>query len=127
VAPFQMRRARRESYVGIHFKPGGATAILGVPAHELRGRLVDLDALWGRPALELRDRLQESRTFAARLSLLEATLLARLERARDPHPAVAYALAELSRWPLTPSIATSPAARASPRGASSGCSRPAWA
>ncbi len=104
--PFRMQRARRESYVGIHFKPGGAAAILGVPAHELRGRLLELDALWGQPALELRDRLQEAGTFAARVSLLEETLCARLERARDPHPAVTYALAELGRAPANTSIAT---------------------
>jgi AraC-like DNA-binding protein len=33
-------------YVGLRFPPGAGPAVLGVPAHELRDRLLPLDSLW---------------------------------------------------------------------------------
>ncbi len=33
--------------IGVHFKPGGAAAFLGMPADELAGQVVELDAVWG--------------------------------------------------------------------------------
>jgi hypothetical protein len=39
----------RSSMIGVHFKPGGAAAFLGLPAGELAGQVVELDAVWGRP------------------------------------------------------------------------------
>jgi AraC-like DNA-binding protein len=95
--PFRMERRRRESYLGVHLRPGAAAPLLGLPGRELSGELAPLDAIWGRAALELRDRLQAAPGFAAQARILDATLRARLERAREPHPAVRYALAELTR------------------------------
>jgi AraC-like DNA-binding protein len=40
------------AWVGVRFPPGTAPALLGVPAHELRDRRVDLAELW--PASEVR-------------------------------------------------------------------------
>jgi hypothetical protein len=37
----------QSSMIGVHFKPGGAAAFLGVPAEELAGQVVELDAVWG--------------------------------------------------------------------------------
>jgi len=102
--PFVMRRAGRESFVGVHFKPGGATRLLGVPESELANAFVDLDALWGREAGELCARLTEARSPAAALALLERALLARFERTREGHPSVAYALGELALVPARRSI-----------------------
>src|SRR5688500_5467730 len=45
------------SVVGVHFRPGHAGAILGVPAGELIDRHLDLESLWGHRARELRERL----------------------------------------------------------------------
>jgi AraC-like DNA-binding protein len=103
-AAFEMRRARRDSFVGVHFKPGGAASLLGVPASELANARVDLDALWGRAARELGARLVEAPTARARLQLLERALLARLHRRPDAHPGVAYALSELAHVPAPRSI-----------------------
>jgi AraC-like DNA-binding protein len=80
------------SIVGVHFRPGGASPFLGVPAGELADMHVDLEALWGRPAAELRERLCEAATPAERFSLLERTLAARLDRATSRHGAVPVAL-----------------------------------
>ena len=102
--PFEKERAERASFVGIHFRPGGAATLLGVPESEFANSRVGLDAFWGRAALELGARLAETATPAAGLRLLEDVLLARLDRARPQHPGVAYALDELAQVPAPRSI-----------------------
>jgi AraC-like DNA-binding protein len=84
--------AQHSSIVGVHFRPGGAFPFLGVPAGELADTHVELEALWGRSAAELRERLCAAATPTARFSLLEQTLAARLDRATDRHGAVPIAL-----------------------------------
>jgi AraC-like DNA-binding protein len=84
--------AQQGALVGIHFRPGGAAPLLGVPAGELRDTDVPLEALWGAGAWELQQQIVEAPTPEARLRLLEATLLARLESARALDPVVTYAV-----------------------------------
>lgn len=103
-AAFVMRRARRDSFVGVHFKPGGAASLLGVPASELANARIGLDLIWGCAARELGARLVEAPTASVRLRLLEASLLARLDRRVATHPGVAYALGELADVPAPRSI-----------------------
>ena len=62
------------SIIGVHFRPGRAAPVLGVPASELVDTHVDLEALWGPTAAELRERLCTAATPAQRFSLLEKTL-----------------------------------------------------
>ncbi len=88
--------AENASIIGVHFKPGGAFPFLGVSAYELADRHVDLAALWGSRARELRERLAEA-PLDAKFAILEAALLARLARPARRHPVVPFALAELSR------------------------------
>jgi AraC-like DNA-binding protein len=57
---------------------------------------VDLEALWGRRARELRERLCAATTTEQRFAILEAELASRLDQ-RHMHPAVGYALAALTR------------------------------
>src|ERR687897_451831 len=45
--------------VGIRFRPGAASAVLGVPAAELLDLRVGLDDLWGASAAVLAERLAE--------------------------------------------------------------------
>lgn len=69
--------------VGVHFRPGGATALLGGLALELRDGVValaDLDAGWR----ELRERLGEEPSLPRRLALLDAELTARLLQQAPP-------------------------------------------
>jgi AraC-like DNA-binding protein len=87
---------------GVHFSPGGAFAVLGVPANGLANAHVDVAALWGdREARELRERLCAAATPRARFLLMEAALLGRMrmsidrpDRARmlSRHPAIPFAL-----------------------------------
>ncbi|MGW0600865.1 DUF6597 domain-containing transcriptional factor [Streptomyces sp. NPDC002776] len=69
------------SWVGVRFFPGSAPAFLGVPAHELRDRRVDLADLW--PAAEVR-RLAGRVDGAADLPRALEDLV--LERAEPPDP-----------------------------------------
>ncbi|MGX9791996.1 DUF6597 domain-containing transcriptional factor [Mycobacterium sp. MMS18-G62] len=89
------------SIVGVHFRPGGAWAFLGVAPGELADRHVDLAMLWGRPALELRERLCAAPTTAERFTLLERELCSRLAGRRPGHPAVPFALGQLARPGVT--------------------------
>jgi AraC-like DNA-binding protein len=89
---FVSDHAQHASIVGVHFRPGGASPFLGVPSGELADTHVELEALWGRPAAELRERLCAAATPAERFSLLEQTLAARLDRTTSRHGAVPVAL-----------------------------------
>jgi AraC-like DNA-binding protein len=90
--PFVSDGAEEVSIMGAHFRPGGAFPFLGVPAGELADAHVDLEALWGRSAAELRERLCGAAVPAERLRLLEAALAAPLVRPLEHHDAVPAAL-----------------------------------
>jgi AraC-like DNA-binding protein len=94
--PFTFDTHENTSVVGVHFRPGYAGMVLGVPPGELTDRHVDLEALWGRRARELRERLCAATTTDQRFAILEAELASRLDE-RHAHPAVPYALDALAR------------------------------
>lgn len=89
------------SIVGVHFRPGGAMAFVGLPPGELIDRHVDLDTLWGRSATELRERLIVAATPGSRFDVLEQALRSRLSDVRRGHPAVPLALDQLARPGVT--------------------------
>ena len=68
----------QSSMIGVHFKPGGASAILGLPADVLRDQVVELEDLWGAPAAELRDQLLAACTAQLKFRVLESFLIRRL-------------------------------------------------
>lgn len=79
--------------MGVHFRPGGGVAVLGVPSVEFANTHVDLSAVWGEAAArELRERLCMAATHHARFQYLEAALIERLRSPLRPHPAVLFAL-----------------------------------
>jgi AraC-like DNA-binding protein len=94
---FVIDTAEHASVIGVHFKPGGASPFLGVPPGALTSSHVDLAALWGRPARELREMLCAARSPAQRFQILESALLARLTRPPRRHAAVQIAMEELGR------------------------------
>jgi len=94
---FEIDPTQHGAIVGVHFRPGGASPFLGVPAGELADAHLDLEILWGRPAAELRERLCAAATPDERFSLLEKALVARLRRPPAPHAAVPLALAAFER------------------------------
>lgn len=78
---------------GVYFRPGGASAFLGIPGDELAGRHTALADLWGRGAVAARERLLEAGSPAAALAALGELVLDRLPAGAALHPAVAHALA----------------------------------
>ena len=95
--PFVIDTREFVSVMGVHFRPGGAFPFLGTPASELADTHVDLDALWGTSATELRERLCAGKTPVERFNLLEKTLMAHLFRPLERHYAVRFALDTFGR------------------------------
>jgi AraC-like DNA-binding protein len=89
------------SMLGVHFRPGGAAAFKGVTPGELADRHVDLEALWGAEARDLRERLCAVGTDADRFAILEDALLSRLHTQHHSHPVVPFALRQLARPGVT--------------------------
>ncbi len=94
---FMTDTAEEASILGVHFRPGGAFAFLGLPAGDFADRHVDLTAVWGPAASELRERLCASSTPTERFALLEQALMARLSDPPVCHGAVRSALGLLMR------------------------------
>jgi len=82
---------------GVALRPGAIREILGVPASEIAGRHVPVDALWGRRAETLHARLCEAARPPAIFEVLEQELLAQLTKPLLLHPAVAHALLRARR------------------------------
>ena len=84
--------AEEASVMGVHFKHGGAFPFLGLAADELADTHIGLEAIWGQGAGEIRERLSASAQPGRRFRLLEKSLLSRLLRPLEHHPAVSLAL-----------------------------------
>jgi AraC-like DNA-binding protein len=85
------------SVIGVHFRPGGAAPFVGAPAAAIADAHVDLDALWGRRAGELRERLCDASSPAERFGVLERALRGRFQPPTRRHGAVRIALEHLDR------------------------------
>ncbi|MEV0226108.1 helix-turn-helix domain-containing protein [Streptomyces sp. NPDC050704] len=81
-------------FAGVRFFPGTAPAYLGVPAHELRDRRVDLAELWTPAAVRrLTERVDSAADPAA---ALEAVALGRVADAAPPEPWLRAVVAALA-------------------------------
>lgn len=69
---------QHEAIMGVHFKVGGAFPFLNTEASELTNAHANLDELWGRPGVELRERLCSAATFQQRVRIMESALRSRL-------------------------------------------------
>ena len=84
-------------FFGVHFKPGGAYPFLQFPLTEMNNQVVPLDAIWGRYANEIRERLYTAPTLQSAFALLERLLLARLSEAPRGLEVVEYAVAGIAQ------------------------------
>jgi AraC-like DNA-binding protein len=83
--------------LGVHFKPGGAWPVLGVPPGALADQHCNLEDLWGAAdARRLREQLLECLP-ERRLLVLEAALNARCSCRWQQHPACVVARNALAR------------------------------
>jgi AraC-like DNA-binding protein len=88
----------------VRLRPGGAPAVLGLPANELTDCIVRLEDLWGAEGLALRDQLLSAAGHEAMLRLLEGAIEARASREAERPPArlarQALGLITKSRTPI---------------------------
>ncbi len=80
-------------WAGVRFYPGTAPAFLGVPAHELRDRRVELADLW--PAAEVRRLYGRIDAAADPVTALEDTALERAADVEPPDPLLLRVVAAL--------------------------------
>lgn len=85
--------------VGIYFRAGAPATLLGAPAGEFANAHVTLDAVWGRAARRVHERLSAAGSAEAAFALLEAALGTRLGDNSGRHPAVSQALRHISARP----------------------------
>lgn len=95
--PFMSDTKEEAAILGVHFKPGGASAVLGLPASELTNAHVDLSEIWGPAAAAFREQLCSVGEPIERFRLLERALLKRLANHPGHHRAVRVGLSVLKR------------------------------
>lgn len=88
---------QQREIMGVHFRPGGAAAVLGMPVDELEGADVSLEAVWGAEAGRLHDRLMTEARAERRLAILERCMAERLRPGMAAHPVLGAALSRLDR------------------------------
>jgi AraC-like DNA-binding protein len=86
-----------QAILGVHFKPGGAPPLIGLPAGAFTDQHVPLRDIWGRSARTLHEQLAALHDPSERFTLLEHTLLRRLNTRLNEHSAVRVALDILTR------------------------------
>lgn len=101
--PFDIDAREHTAMVGVHFKPGGVRAALGMSPHELLGTHVGLDTLWNGAAADLRAEVCEARSVMERFAIIESALRTR-SRGGGPTREVAYAVDALSLGHHPPAI-----------------------
>ena len=96
---------QHSSMIGVHFKPGGAATVLGFPATELAGHVIELDAVWGDAVWDWREQLLAALTPAAKFATLERLLTQKLCESPQPSKnAIDWALNRFVAEPTLPTI-----------------------
>ncbi len=94
--PALIRHDGHQHGLHLHLTPLGARVLLGLPAGELAGTVVELSTLLGQVAGELLERVRSARTWTDRFLQLDA-VLTRIARQRDgPAPELGWAWRRLS-------------------------------
>jgi AraC-like DNA-binding protein len=88
------------SMMGAHFQTGGAAPFFGFPLSELSGNVVELDLIWKREILALREQLLETPSPEGKFDVLEAYLIAKAQSRLEPDLTVSTALQTLRSWPM---------------------------
>ncbi len=94
-APVVVRMRRRVEGLSVTLRPGAAAALLGLPAGEIGGTAVPLDALWRGEGMALLERMTDAPDDAARVAMLQAALQRRLGDGNLAGNAVAMQAARL--------------------------------
>ncbi|MBB4634335.1 helix-turn-helix domain-containing protein [Longimicrobium terrae] len=96
--PTLVRMAGRVEQVTVTLRPGGMASLLGLPAGELAGQTVALDALWGARAARVLEQVAAAAPGRPRALAMEAVLLGMAGgRADRTDPAAAEAVRIITR------------------------------
>jgi AraC-like DNA-binding protein len=90
------------SMMGAHFRTGGAAPFFEFPLSELAIQVVELDLIWKREILALREQLLETEDIDAKFNLLEGYLMTKARSRLEPDKTIAVALDTLRSWPVMP-------------------------
>ncbi|OBA86289.1 hypothetical protein A5662_02960 [Mycobacteriaceae bacterium 1482268.1] len=101
---FDIDASKHAAMLGVHFKPVGAQALLGIPPADLRDSHVDLEQLWDVGVDRLRARVCEATTPAERFRLVESALSSRLRLDLAPRPVIAHSVGALQAGAFHPPI-----------------------
>jgi AraC-like DNA-binding protein len=93
--PVTPTRPEGSTVIGVRFRPGAGSAMLGLPASELRDLRVPLADVWDGDADRIEQRLHEAASTTERLEVLLAALSERLARVERPDRLVAAAVMRL--------------------------------
>jgi AraC-like DNA-binding protein len=94
-----------EEIIGMQFWPGGFVPFFAIPADEFSNAQISLEAVWGREACDLRNRVREATSPPEKFRVLESTMLARAQGRLVRHCAVTFALQQFQSFPHTSRIA----------------------
>jgi AraC-like DNA-binding protein len=83
--------------IQVDLTPTGAFSLLGVPMHELADAVVPVDALLGRAAHELGNRLADAHTWPERLAIVDGAVNAAVAAGPPACAEVEWAAHELAR------------------------------
>jgi AraC-like DNA-binding protein len=72
--------AVRQEALMLRLWPGAVPALMGIPTVDVARAIVPLDALWGRAANELTERLAEAKSRASQVALVERAIAGRAPR-----------------------------------------------
>ncbi len=81
--------------LGVRFRPGGASALLRIPARELQDLCPPLEDAWGAQAQRMLQRLTSLQSAASRFSVLQDFLLSRLDPASSMDSALNALIREI--------------------------------
>ena len=101
--PYVIDTSQSSPTLGIHFRPGGAAPLLGIPPGKLTNQHVALSELWGNAASALRAQLMEVSMVHSMFDLLENTLINRLVELDNSYVAIVNAVTLFTR-PHPPSV-----------------------
>jgi AraC-like DNA-binding protein len=83
------------SMMGARFRPGGAFPVFGFPMTELAAQVNDLESVWKRDALALREQILEQPTPQLKFTVLETFLARRAHQRVAQDRALEFALREM--------------------------------
>jgi AraC-like DNA-binding protein len=80
---FMAKELAHSDVVGVRLRPDAIPQVLGLPASELRGRVVDLENLWGADVERIREALYAAPDARGRAALLAGEVASRAARAAE--------------------------------------------